>query len=74
MLSTYDANQTVQAKTNFPVVQIGANNSDAVKDYLDIITNGGFSAANSANTAKVVHVTAKTAVYEYKDGKFVECK
>ena len=72
VLSTYDANQTVQAKTNFPVVQIGANNSDAVKDYLDIITNGGFSAANSANTAKDVHVTAKTAVYEYKDGKFVK--
>ena len=72
VLSTYDANQTVQAEKNFPVVQIGANNSDAVKDYLDIITNGGFSAANSANTAKDVHVTAKTAVYEYKDGKFVK--
>lgn len=72
MISTYNTNQTNKAESDFPVVQISSGNTDKVSDYLDILTNGGFSAANKVNSAKDIHVTATAVVYQYKGGKFVK--
>ena len=72
MISTYNTNQTNKAESDFPVVQISSGNTDKVSDYLDILTNGGFSAANKVNSAKDIHVTATAVVYQYEDGKFVK--
>ena len=76
--STYNANQTNKAAADFPVLQISGGNTDKIKDYLNILTNGGFSAANHVNTSGNVHVSATTQVYEYKtdengeNGRFVK--
>ena len=72
MISTYNTNQTNKAESDFPVVQISSGNTDKVSDYLDILTNGGFSAANKVNSAKDIHVTATAVVYQYEDGKFLK--
>ena len=76
VISTYKTNQTDSSSTNnlsdFPVVQITAGNADIVKDYLNILTNGGFSAANNQNTSTDTHVSAQTDVYVYRGDKFVK--
>lgn len=76
VISTYKTNQTDSSSTNnlsdFPVVQIIAGNADIVKDYLNILTNGGFSAANTQNTNADIHVSAQTDVYVYRGDKFVK--
>ena len=76
VISTYKTNQTDSSSTNnlsdFPVVQITAGNADIVKDYLNILTNGGFSAANTQNTNADIHVSAQTDVYVYQGDKFVK--
>lgn len=72
VISTYNTNQETKAGEDFPVVQIAAGKVDVVKDYLNILTNGGFSNANEANSSDEQHVTATTEVYSYKDGKFVK--
>ena len=73
VISTYKANQTGSETTDFPVVQVANGNADVVKDYLNIVTNGGFSDANTANKSKKdVHVSAKAEVYKYENGKFVK--
>lgn len=72
MISTYNTNQTNKAESDFPVVQISSGNTEKVSDYLDILTNGGFSAANNVNSKDNAHVTATAVVYQYKDGKFVK--
>lgn len=76
MISTYNDNQTIKIKDNFPVLQITGGNVDAVTQYLDILTNGGFSAANALNSATEQHVTATATVYTYDKttGKFTETK
>lgn len=83
-ISTYSANnpttesdsgntdQTTQGSGDFPVIQIGVGSADTVKDYLNILTNGAFSAANSMNTAKSSYVTANVDVYQEVNGKFVK--
>ena len=78
-ISTYNANQTTKAKTDFPVLQITGGDTDNVVDYLDILTNGGFSAANALNTASTQQVTVTADVYEHKvdsqgNDKFVKNK
>lgn len=72
VISTYNANQTDKAGTDFPVLQITGGDTEKVEQYLDILTNGGFSAANDRNTPEDVHVTAKAEVYEYQKGTFVK--
>ena len=72
MISTYNTNQTNKVASDFPVVQISSGNTDKVSDYLDILTNGGFSAANKVNSSNDIHVTATAVVYRYEDGKFVK--
>lgn len=71
VISTYNTNNAnVQDKPDdFPVIELSGGDADTVKDYLDILTNGGFSIANVANGS---YVTAKTEVYEYKDGRFIK--
>ena len=69
-LSTYNANQTTKAKTDFPVLQITGGDTDNVVNYLDILTNGGFSDANALNTASTQRVTVTADVYKHKvDGQ-----
>ena len=69
-ISTYNANQTKKAKTDFPVLQITGGDTDNVVNYLDILTNGGFSDANALNTASTQRVTVTADVYEHKvDGQ-----
>lgn len=72
MISTYNTNQTNKVASDFPVVQISSGNTDKVSDYLDILTNGGFSAANKVNSSNDIHVTATAVVYRYEDGKLVK--
>ena len=71
-ISTYNDNQTTEAITNFPVLQITAGKATTVNNYLDILTNGGFTKANNLNSSDVVHVGASTEVYKYENGKFVK--
>ena len=42
---------------------------DALTQYLDILTNGGFSAANALNSVTERHVTATATVYTYDSVK-----
>lgn len=68
--STYNANQSekenkIADDKDFPVLQITGGNVDKVTEYLDILTNGGFSAANKCNTSGNRHVTATAVIYEY---------
>ena len=70
-MSTYNANQSNEAATDFPVLQISGGNTESVSDYLDILTNGGFSAANALNTSTAKHVTVKADVYSYQNDGFV---
>lgn len=71
-ISTYNVNQTTQIKDDFPVLQISGGDSDTVTNYLNILTNGGFSAANRLNSSTATHVTATATVYSYQDGKFIK--
>ena len=60
-VSTYNNMQPEHVDTNFPVLIVTAKNADNVmKDYLDIVTNGGYSEAN-----KLKQVTAEAEVYSY---------
>lgn len=68
-VSTYNNMQPEHVDTNFPVLIVTAKNADSVmKDYLDIVTNGGYSEAN-----KLKQVTAEAEVYSYDSAqkKFV---
>ena len=67
-VKTYNSNQTVKAATDFPVLQISGGDTSSISDYLDILTNGGYSNAvncNPASAGDTTHVTASTAIYEY---------
>lgn len=65
MISTYNANQSTKANSDFPVLQITGNDATEISKYLDIVTNGGFSRANALNTSENAHVTARADVYSY---------
>ena len=67
-VKTYNSNQTVKADDDFPVLQISGGDTSSISDYLDILTNGGYSNAvncNPASAGDTSHVTASTAIYEY---------
>lgn len=60
-VSTYNDMQPEHADTDFPVLLVTSENAEKViADYLDIVTNGGYS---EANTLK--QVTAGAEVYSY---------
>lgn len=73
LISTYNANQNTKASNDFPVLQLGSGNASVITDYLNILTNGAFSAANAMNKGENnIHVKATAEVYEYKNNKFVK--
>ena len=67
--STYNENQKKEKSTNsnFPVLRISGGDVTVISSYLDILTNGGFSAANALNTSTTKHVVVSADVYSYKD-------
>ena len=73
VFSTYNQNQLVEAAKDFPVLMLTGNESDKIENYLDIVTNGGYSQAKLLNGTNGTHVTAKAKVYNYNaaTGKFI---
>lgn len=73
VFSTYNQNQLVKAAKDFPVLMITGNESDKIENYLDIVTNGGYSQAKKLNGTNGTHVTAEAKVYNYNaaTGKFI---
>lgn len=73
--STYNANNAASGKnvtTDFPVLVIPGNDTTTVENYLNIVTNGGFSDARRLN-GSVKHVTATAEVFSLADnGTFVK--
>ena len=71
VISSYNENQTVMIDEdkNFPVIRLSSGDAGVVTDYLDIVTNGAFTAANNKNTATEQHVTATAEVYNYDSDK-----
>lgn len=60
-VSTYNDMQPEHADTDFPVLLVTSENAEKViADYLDIVTNGGYSEANTLR-----QVTAGAEVYSY---------
>ena len=65
VFSTYNQNQLVEAAKDFPVLMLTGNESDKIENYLDIVTNGGYSQAKLLNGTNGTHVTAEAKVYNY---------
>ena len=73
--STFNANNVTldkKAATDFPVLVIPGNDTTTVENYLNIVTNGGFSDARRLN-GSAKHVTATAEVFSLADnGTFVK--
>lgn len=74
-ISTYNKeNQTKTISNDFPVLVVSDNVSQTITDYLDIVTNGGYTRANNISGDSDRHVDASddsVKTYTYTDGKFV---
>ena len=71
-ISTYNKeNQTNTVSDDFPVLVVSDNVSQTITDYLDIITNGGYTRANNISGDSDIHVDASVKTYTDTDGKFV---
>ena len=71
-ISTYnEENQTKKVSKDFPVLVVSDNVSQTITDYLDIITNGGYTRANNISGDSDIHVDASVKTYTDTDGKFV---
>lgn len=71
-ISTYNKeNQTKKVSNDFPVLVVSDNVSQTITDYLDIITNGGYTRANNISGDSDIHVDASVKTYTDADGKFV---
>lgn len=67
-ISTYnEENQTNKVSNDFPVLVVSDNVSQTITDYLDIVTNGGYTRANNISG----HVDASVQTYTDTGGKFV---
>lgn len=62
---------TTKSNANPDVLVLSGNDSDTVKDYLNIVTNGGYSDALRLN-AGGSHVSATVDVFQLKNGVFVK--
>ena len=60
-----------QSNSNPDVLVLSGNDSDTVKDYLNIVTNGGYSDALRLN-ADGSHVSATVDVFQLENGNFVK--
>ena len=71
-ISTYNKeNQTKKVSNDFPVLVVSDNVSQTITDYLDIVTNGGYTRANNISGDSDIHVDASVKTYTDTDGKFV---
>lgn len=71
-ISTYNKeNQTKKVSNDFPVLVVSDNVSQTITDYLDIITNGGYTRANNISGDSDIHVDASVKTYTDTDGKFI---
>ena len=71
-ISTYNKeNPTNEVSNDFPVLVVSDNVSQTITDYLDIITNGGYTRANNISGDSDIHVDASVKTYTDTDGKFV---
>lgn len=71
---TFNANNDMDdTKTNAnpDVLVLSGNDSDTVKDYLNIVTNGGYSDALRLN-ADGSHVSATVDVFKLENGVFIK--
>lgn len=72
----FNANNDTDAtksNANPDVLVLSGNDSDTVKDYLNIVTNGGYSDAVRLNTDKQTHVSATVDVFQLNEnGVFVK--
>lgn len=63
-ISTYNKeNQTKTVSNDFPVLVVSDNVSQTITDYLDIITNGGYTRANNISGDSDIHVDASVKTY-----------
>ena len=72
--STFNANNTNKTVgTDFPVLLLSGNDTQTVTDYLNLVTNGGFSDAVRLNSDSTKHVTAtvQTFALDADGGSFV---
>ena len=72
-ISTYNTNQPGSTiSENFPVLVLADNATETITDYLDILTNGGYTRANSIEdtSANSPHVDASVTTYKYDNGVF----
>ena len=69
-MSTYADNQTDYNGTNFPVLLISGGQTDVITQYMDILTNSGYSKVNNKYPDRI---KASTEIYNYKNGRF-ECE
>lgn len=70
----FNANNDTDATkshANPDVLVLSGNDSDTVKDYLNIVTNGGYSDALRLNAGES-HVSATVDVFQLKNGVFVK--
>lgn len=71
-ISTYNKeNQTKKVSNDFPLLVVSDNVSQTITDYLDIVTNGGYTRANNISGDSDIHVDASVKTYTDTDGKFV---
>lgn len=71
-ISTYNKeNQTKKVSNDFPVLVVSDNVSQTITDYLDIVTNGGYTRANNISGDSDIHVDASVKTYTDTDGKFI---
>ncbi len=70
--STFNANNSdtsKQAATDFPVLQLSGNDTQTIANYLNLVTNGGFSDAVRLN-GSTTHVSATTQTVTLSNGAF----
>ena len=70
-ISTYnEENQTKKVSNDFPVLVVSDNVSQTITDYLDIVTNGGYTRANNISGDSDIHVDASVKTYTDTDDSF----
>lgn len=71
-ISTYNKeNQTKTISKDFPVLVVSDNVSQTITDYLNIVTNGGYTRANNISGDSDIHVDASVKTYVDTDGRFM---
>ena len=69
--SNTDSSKKIDEGKNFNVLVVPGNDTSTVTDYLNLVTNGGFSDAVRLNSSNSVKVSAKAQMATLKNGSFV---